>query len=47
MTGIEAAYDMNKWFSFGVTYTHAKRSSNLTFYDYTDNTVMLTMKATI
>lgn len=46
-TGIEAAYDMNKWLSFGVTYTHAKRSSNITFYDYTDNMVMIALKGTI
>jgi predicted porin len=46
-TGIEAAYDMNKWFSFGVTYTHSKRSSNLTFYDYTDNMVMIMLKASV
>ena len=43
--GIDVTYRMNKWVSFAVGYRHTKRSSNLTFYDYTDNLAAVGFKA--
>lgn len=43
--GIDFTYRMNKWVSFTVGYKHTKRSSNLTFYDYTDNMAAVGFRA--
>jgi polysaccharide biosynthesis protein VpsM len=45
--GIDVTYDMNKWFSVGLGYTHSNRASNFTIYDYTDNLAMVKLKGTI
>ena len=45
--GLDATYDMNKWLSFTLGYRHTDRSSNLDFYDYTDNLVLIRFKAVI
>ncbi|MGA2192068.1 MAG: outer membrane beta-barrel protein [Nitrospirota bacterium] len=46
-SGIALTYDMNKWFSVGVEYTHTKRESNISINDYTDNLAMVKLKGTI
>jgi polysaccharide biosynthesis protein VpsM len=45
--GIDVTYNMNKWISVGVGYTHSKRASDFTVYDYTDNLAMIKLKGTI
>lgn len=43
--GIDVTYAMNKWVSFTIGYKHTKRSSNLPFYDFTDNIAAVGLKA--
>ncbi len=45
--GLDIKYGMNKWLSIGAGYKYSKRSSNLTFYDYTDNTVSVSITGSI
>ncbi len=45
--GIDLTYNMNKWIAISAGYTHSKRVSNFTIYDYTDNLAMISIKATI
>jgi len=46
--GIDLTYNMNKWISVGIGYTHSNRASNFSgFYDYTDNLAMVEIKGTI
>ncbi len=45
--GIDLTYNMNKWIAIGAGYTHSKRVSNFTVYDYTDNLAMISIKGTI
>ena len=45
--GIDLSYFMNKWVTIAVGYQHSKRSSNLTFYDYTDNMAMISIKGVL
>ncbi len=45
--GIKVTYNMNKWVAISLGYTHSKRVSNFTVYDYTDNLAMASLKGTI
>ncbi len=45
--GIDVTYNMNKWVAISAGYTHSKRVSNFTIYDYTDNLAMVSLKGTI
>ncbi|MHB8174566.1 MAG: outer membrane beta-barrel protein [Nitrospirota bacterium] len=45
--GIDVTYNMNKWVAISLGYTHSKRVSNFTVYDYTDNLAMISLKGTI
>ena len=45
--GIDLTYNMNKWISVGLGYTHSNRASNFTVYDYTDNLATVKIKGTI
>jgi len=38
--GLKATYNMQKWLAFSAGYTHSKRASNMSFYDFTDNLTM-------
>ena len=42
--GIELTYNIQKWLGVSLGYTHTKRASDLTFYDYTDNTALAQLK---
>ncbi|HEY3347722.1 MAG TPA: outer membrane beta-barrel protein, partial [Nitrospirota bacterium] len=46
-TGFEVKYAPKKWWEAGVGYKHTVRSSNLTFYDYTDNLAYLSIRGFI
>ena len=45
--GADLSYFMNKWVTIVVTYQHAKRSSNITFYDYSDNMALISLKGVL